>query len=236
MNAPLEKPEARAVAERYARRHAPGLYSILRPEVIRSTQELQRGLLDMLARHGGCTDADLRTRRLVDVGCGYGGHLLDFLRFGFRPEHLTGIELLAERVQGARAVLPAALHLHHGDASSAALPAGSQDFVFQSVVFSSLLDDAFQHELAERMWHWLRPGGAVLWYDFVIDNPRNPDVRGVPLARVRALFPHGRIHARRLTLAPPISRRLGRLTPLAYPLLSALPFLRTHLLCWIRKP
>ena len=41
------------------------------------------------------------------------------------------------------------------------------------------------------MWRWVRPGGGVLWYDFTFDNPRNPDVRGVPLARVRELFPHG---------------------------------------------
>jgi hypothetical protein len=72
---------------------------------------------------------------------------------------------------------------------AAPVPAGSQDLVLQSTVFSSLLDDAFQQRLAEAMWRWLKPGGAVLWYDFTVDNPRNPDVRGVPLARVRALFP-----------------------------------------------
>jgi SAM-dependent methyltransferase len=229
------KPETLAVAARYARRQQQGLYSILRPEVIRSVQELQRELLRMLRQEGGRTDVDLRQLRLVDVGCGYGGHLLDFLRFGFRPEHLCGIELLAERIDAARCTLPHAIHLHHGDASTAEVPPGSQDYVFQSVVFSSLLDGRFQHELADRMWRWLRPGGAVLWYDFTVDNPANPDVRGVPLARVRQLFPHGRIRARRLTLAPPISRRVCRIHPAAYTLLNALPFLRTHLLCWIQK-
>ena len=37
--------------------------------------------------------------------------------------------------------------------------------------------------------HWeKRAGGAVLWYDFTWDNPRNRDVRGVPLARVAFHF------------------------------------------------
>ena len=230
------KPETVAVAERYARRRQLGLYSILRPEVIRGTQEWQRALLDMLRSHGGYTDVDLKRLKLVDVGCGYGGHLLDFLRFGFLPSNLTGVELLAERVDGARGKLPAAIALHHGDASTADLPDGSQDFVFQSVVFSSLLDDGFQRELADRMWRWVRPGGAVLWYDFMVDNPRNPDVRGVPRRRIQTLFPEGRMTVRRVTLAPPISRRVCRISPLAYGVFNALPFLRTHLLCWIAKP
>ena len=230
------KPETLAVVERYARRRQLGLYSILRPEVIRGTQEWQCALLDMLRTRGGCTDVDLKRLKLVDVGCGYGGHLLDFLRFGFLPENLTGIELLAERLEGARGKLPAAITLHHGDASTANLPDGSQDFVFQSVVFSSLLDDGFQRELADRMWRWVRPGGAVLWYDFMVDNPRNPDVRGVPRRRIQTLFPEGRMTVRRVTLAPPISRRVCRISPAAYGLFNALPFLRTHLLCWIAKP
>ena len=66
--------------------------------------------------------------------------------------------------------------------------------------------------LADRMWHWVRPGGAVLWYDFAVDNPRNQHVRGVPMARVRALFPEATVQARRVTLAPPLVRRaLGRI-------------------------
>jgi hypothetical protein len=58
----------------------------------------------------------------------------------------------------------------------------------------------------------------------------------VPLRRVRELFPAGEVTARRLTLAPPISRLVCRVHPAAYALFNSVPFLRTHLLCWIRKP
>ena len=86
------------------------------------------------------------------------------------------------------------------------------------------------------MWAWVRPGGAVLWYDFTVNNPRNPDVRGVPLARVAQLFPQARIDARRVTLAPPLARVLCRVHPALYGLFNTLPFLRTHVLAWVGKP
>jgi SAM-dependent methyltransferase len=226
--------EPAAVRERYARRAAvDARYSLLRPDVWQLVQERQRVLLAMLVRHG-CTD--LAALRLTEVGCGGGGNLLELLRLGFTPEHLHGIELLPERHAHARAVLPAALPLTLGDASLASVPAASQDLVLQSTVFSSLLDNAFQQQMADAMWTWLKPGGAVLWYDFTVNNPRNPDVRGVPLARVRALFPLGRIDARRVTLAPPIARAVCRLQPGLYTVFNALPLLRTHLLAWIEKP
>jgi len=61
-------------------------------------------------------------------------------------------------------------------------------------------------------------------------------VCGVPLARVRALFPQGRITARRLTLAPPLARAACRVHPALYGALNLLPLLRTHVLAWIEKP
>ena len=79
-----------------------------------------------------------------------------------------------------------------GDALDVQVPAGSLDIVLVSTVFSSLLDDAYQQRLASHLWAWLKPGGAVLCYDFTVNNPRNADVRGVPLARLRTLFPQGR--------------------------------------------
>jgi len=233
---PEQHPEAAAVVERYARRGASTLYGALRPEVVRSTQEWQRVLLGVLSDVCGYGDTDLRELRLLDVGCGYGAHLLDFLRVGFAPEHLTGIELLPERAAAAHRRLPPSVRLIQGDATTADIVPASQDIVFQSVVFSSLLDDAFQHALAKRMWDWLRPGGWVLWYDFIYGNPANPDVRGMPVALVRSLFPSVRSGSRRVTLAPPISRLVCRLHPALYGVLNTLPWLRSHALVWIQKP
>lgn len=233
MSLPADRSETARVAERYARRSGVDRYSLLNPDVWQTVQERQRALLQGLAARGW---HDVAALRAVEVGCGTGGNLLELLRIGFAPALLTGIELLPERLAQARAVLPAAVTLIEGDASLTPIEPGTVDLVWQSTVFSSLLDRAFQQQLADAMWRWLRPGGAVLWYDFTVDNPRNPDVRGVPLARVRELFPHGRVVHRRVTLAPPLARAACRLHPALYGVLNRVPLLRTHVLAWITKP
>ena len=224
------------IARNYARRAAiPGLserYSALQPDVWQTLQERQRALLRLFKRLGW---TDLAQRQVVEVGCGSGANLLELLRLGFAPEHLSGAELVPERAAQARHCLPAALRLHAGDALAMQVEPESQDAVFVSTVFSSVLDNAMQQRLADAMWAWVKPGGGVLWYDFTFNNPRNADVRGVPLARVQALFPHGHVQSERLTLAPPIARAVTRVHPGLYRLFNALPLLRTHRLAWVGK-
>jgi len=220
------------MAARYARRGMPERYSMLQPDVWQSVQERQRAMLGFFHRAGWTALAD---KRAAEVGCGAGGNLLELLRLGFMPEQLTGIELLPERAAHARQVLPVALQVIEGDAIAAPMAPGSQDLVLQSTVFSSLLDGATRTALAAAMWRWLAPGGAVLWYDFSVNNPRNADVRGVPLGEVRTLFPQARITARRVTLAPPLARAVCRIHPRLYPWFNAVRPLRTHVLAWIAK-
>jgi len=226
--------ETEAVRARYARRApADERYRLTSPAALLAMQERQRAMLALFARRGF---TDLGALRLVEVGSGGGGNLLELLQLGFRPEHLAGIELLPERHAAARARLPEAVQLVCGDASAEPVAAASRDIVLASTVFSSPLDDAFQQRLAAAMWRWLKPGGGVLWYDFTVDNPRNRDVRGVPPARIRALFPEAQVESRRVTLAPPLARAVCRVHPGLYTLFNALPPLRTHLLCWLGKP
>jgi SAM-dependent methyltransferase len=229
--------EADRVRERYAarsdREEISALYDPLLPSVYLAVQEKERALVRWIKLAG---IAPVHERRVLEVGCGGGGNLLQLIQLGFRPENLIGNELLEERAKSARHRLPEATDVIEGDATQIDIAPQSQDVVYQSTVFTSLLDDAFQQTLADRMWSWVRPGGGVLWYDFIYDNPRNPDVRGVPLDRVRALFPHGEVSAQKLTLAAPISRRVTRIHPSLYGLFNMTPILRTHVLCWIRKP
>lgn len=228
--------EGDAVAERYARRAADGrlagLYDPLRPEVLLARQERERALVSMLRRHA---PRPLPELDVLEIGCGHGDSLLELLRLGADPARLVGSELLPARADAARRRLPACLAVLAGDAMALPFEPSSFDLVLQVTVFTSLLDDDFQHRLARRMWHWLRPGGAIVWYDFAVDNPRNRDVRGVPMSRVRTLFPQATIEARRVTLAPPIGRRAAALHPGLWRALNALPWLRTHRLAWIGK-
>ena len=236
MTTPRTDTTARAVAAQYDRRDAvldAQRYSLFDAAQLQAHQERQRAMLALWRAYGtralaGC--------RVVEVGCGTGGNLLDLIRLGAPAEGLTGIELQAERVAAARRALPAAVTLIEGDATAAPIETSSQDVVLAFTVFSSLLEDDMQDRLAAAMWRWVRPGGGVLWYDFAFDNPRNPDVRGVPVSRLRVLFPEAGLVVRRVTLAPPLARTIARVHPsLIAPLAACLPFVKTHRLAWATK-
>lgn len=208
-------------------------YSLFNPAALKAHQERTRAML-ALWRGQGVTS--LAGRRIVEVGCGAGGNLIDLLRLGASPELLTGIELLPERVEVARQCLPPAVALLQADAATVPIEPSSQDLVVAFTVFSSILDDAAQDRLAAVMWRWARPGGGIVWYDFAVDNPRNPDVRGVSMRRLRALFPDARMVVRRITLAPPLARTLARVHPaLVGAVGTCLPLLKTHRLVYAMK-
>lgn len=222
-----------SIEQAYARRAAADpRYHPLNPAQFHALQERERVLAALLRRHGL---SDTGRLAATELGCGGGQNLLGLLRLGFAAERLQGVELLPERLALARQLLPAALRLVGGDAREADITPGSQDLVLLATVLSSVLDDGLQQALADTAWRWLRPGGVLICYDFAVDNPANRDVRGLPVARVRALWPAAvAADVRRLTLAPPLARRLPPW--LLTPVNTLLPVLRTHRMTLLRKP
>lgn len=174
--------------------------------------------------------------RILDVGCGDGNMLRQFLQWEARPGNLAGIELRPEPVELARALNPA-LDIRIGSATTLPWPDGRFNLVCQHTVFTSILDADIKRQVAAEMMRVLCSGGAILWYDFMYDNPRNPDVQKVKAAEIRKLFSGFEIHLQRITLAPPIARRLPhQFLSLVYPLLSSLPVLCTHYVGLFIKP
>jgi len=224
------------VAARYARR--PDLatdprYDALNPDVWLVAHQRRKSIIRFLTKLTPMKP--LAQLRVLEIGCGRGLNLLELLGLGFNPENLIGIELLPERAVLARRNLPHAIKIIEGDAATIEIPEGSLDIVYQSTVFTSLLCDDTQEQLARAMWRWVKPGGAILWYDFIYNNPHNSDVRGVSIKRIRKLFPAAEICVTRMTLVPPLGRVIARIHPIFYQILNLIPWLRTHVLCWIRK-
>jgi hypothetical protein len=99
----------------------------------------------------------------------------------------------------------------------------------------SILDPALKRVIAAEMLRILNPGDAILWFDFRVDNPANPPVRGVRASEIRSLFAGCEIELTSVLLAPPLGRLVaGSSWPLAE-LLHTLPFLRTPYAGLIRK-
>jgi SAM-dependent methyltransferase len=201
-------------------------------EPLLSAQERMRVMRDLFDSLGWF---DVASRRLLHVGCGAGDDLLEFLRMGFSPRALAGIEPSSDRFAVAMQRLPAGVTLMQGDPALVTLPEASEDIVFQREVFSTQLDAPFQWRLAQAMWRWVRPGGGVLWYDLAVNSGAG-DRGCVSVARVRELFPEGRFTLRRVALRPELAQRLSPAHPVLYACLGALPLLCTHALIWIEKP
>jgi SAM-dependent methyltransferase len=222
-------PEAERIAAAYARRQDPGRYSFFNQAHLLSLQETERALLVLLGRAldaGG--GRDLSGARILDVGCGGGYWLRRMLDWGVAPANLHGMDLLPDRVERARAHLPAAADIRQADGQAIPWPDGHFQVVSQFVMFSSVLDPAVRTAIAREMMRVTAPGGCILWYDFHVDNPRNKDVRGVRRGEIERLFPGFAFDARRVNLAPPVARALLPRYRAVYEVLRSVAWGRTH--------
>jgi len=207
-------------------------YNILEPAVYMNFQERERALIRWLNFAGF---GNVKQLKFLEIGCGFGDNLLEFIKLGFLPENLTGNDLIEERILAAKKKLPEAVKLFSGNASALNLPVEYYDIVYQAMVFSSVLDSDLQKDLAAKMWSLVKPGGGILSYDFVYNNPKNNDILRFSKDRILALFPAKEFKFWKITLAPPIARMAAKVSPKLYTVLNAFSFMRTHLLCWIKK-
>ncbi len=170
---------------------------------------------------------DLRGVTFLEIGAGEGTNIPLFYKLGLSRSDIWLNELLEDRIRVLKSkysetnILPGnALDLKFRE---------KFDIVFQSTVFSSIFDFGFKQALASKMIEFLKPGGLMLWYDFIYDNPFNRDVKGITLKEIKSLFPDITINFSRVTLAPPLGRKLGKNVKWVN---KFIPILRTHVVAW----
>lgn len=226
--------EARRIQEVYARRDASGkrgLYSLFNAPALYAAQSVERALVALLKKH---SLSDLGPKAILDVGCGTGATLRTLVSLGADPARCQGIDLLGDRIDDAKRLSPN-MGFVCANAETLPYPDGGFDMLVSFTVFSSILDPAMRSNLAGEMLRVLKNGGAVVWYDYHVDNPRNPDVRGVKRAEIGELFPGCMLDLRKVTLAPPLARAVAPFSLIACDILEKVYYLRTHYLGIIRK-
>ena len=171
----------------------------------------------------------LSSCRVLDVGCGRGDLLCWFRSQGVPVENLYGVDLLPDRIEKARQLLPGAT-FQCANAEELEFPPETFDLVACSTVFSSIIDETMATQVAGNMARVLRRRGAILWYDFRYPNPANHNTKPMREKDILHLFPGFEAGLETISLLPPLARRLGFITGMLYPVLALFPPLRTHLI------
>ena len=100
--------EARIRAAYAKREEDDSRYSWFSPGYQFMMQQRERRILSVLFRHGWTA---LESKTVLEVGCGTGQWLRDFIKWGARPENVMGVDLLAERVSKARRLCPPSVRI-----------------------------------------------------------------------------------------------------------------------------
>lgn len=182
---------------------------------------------------------DRDNARVLDVGCGTGASLLQFLRLGFRPGNLTGIDSSAERIAQARASFPN-MNFRCESADSMGFADSTFDIVFESTLFMMLTVEEEAQRIAREMLRVTRPGGYLMLADWRYSKRRSADHRAMSRKRIASLFDVRRatevVARERGALVPPLGRLLSRRAPsLYFAVQTLLPFTVGQVTTVLRK-
>lgn len=220
-----EESRLRAAYRDRAERGASAPYTWGSPGYVFEAHERERTLLRLLAQ---ARALPLAGRQVLDVGCGSGRGLRELLRWGAEPEGLAGIDLREDALARARRTVAPTVRVECGSAARMPFRDGTFDLVVQGTMMSSVLEPQLRQRIAGEMMRVLKPGGTIVWYDVCVDNPSNPDVRGVGRDEIGALFAGCRVQLERIVLAAPVRRRLAPYSWMACYVLGRIPLLCTH--------
>jgi SAM-dependent methyltransferase len=170
---------------------------------------------------------------VLDVGCGTGFWLEALSTSGVEPARLTGVDILADRVGAARSRIPGAA-VRQADARSLPFDDASFAIVLLFTVLSSLSTASDTRLALSEARRVLGPRGLLLCYEARLPSPLNGKVRRIPDEDFDRVDIRPREETR-LTVLPPLARRLGPLTQPLYPRLARIPLLLSHRLVAYRR-
>ena len=153
---------------------------------------------------------------ILDLGCGS----LSLLHPNMQVGSIVGVDLLFSRLTALRDETSQTPTVN-ADGANLPFRSNTFDVVVLATMMSSVLSSGVRIAIGQEVERVLRPGGAVLWYDFRLPNPRNRATRAVRRRELLELFPSLDGPVKSLSVLPPLARRLGELSPRILLLLGA---------------
>jgi len=202
------------------------LYQTLASEVslVKAVRQIKQSPLNLL---------------VLDVGCGSGANVFQFLRLNYQIENITGVDVNDERLAIAQRIYPNA-HFILGDASKMQFEDNTFDLVYESGMFATLPDDTLCKSIADEMIRVCKVGGYILLIDWRIPKPNNPNYNALTKKKLVKFFNVGHqtklITMEKGALIPPIGRFLSKNIPSIYFLVCRIfPFLVGQVAYLLRK-
>lgn len=176
---------------------------------------------------------------VLDVGCGSGANVFQFLRLNYKIENITGIDINDERLSIGQKTFPN-LNLILGDASKMQFENNTFDLVYESTMFATLPDDNLCKSIADEMIRVCKVGGYILLVDWRIPKPNNPNYNALTKKKLAYFFETDSktklITTEKGALIPPLGRFLSKNIPSIYFLICKMfPFLVGQVAYLLRK-
>lgn len=206
-------------------------YSKINPSYLYLLQSRDREFFARLNRQGVKSLAGLK---ILDVGCGKGDFLNFLVSAGFDPQKCYGVDIITERIATAKKNNPK-IHYHCLDAQKLPYEDNIFDIIVQYTTFTSILNLQIKRKIAREMQRVLKPDGIIFWYDFFIKSPKNLSAKAIKTREIYSLFSHCQINFKKITLAPPIMRRLASKFLILPIILEKIRILNSHYFAVITK-
>ena len=227
-------PSSKELYKEYYEKRGEDRNDLLRnPEVLFQSFAIERANIAALRSLA----LDKSSARILDVGCGSGAGLLQFVRLGFNPTNLVGIDSDSSRIEEGKLFLPG-IDLRVADATAMPFDDGSFDLVFESTMLGTLESQSLLASIASEMIRVTRSGGHIMLADWRYSRKGSGVKTAISSSKIAELFGNSTrvVCQERGALVPPLGRGLSRFAPSLYFLVQALiPFASGQLTTLLRK-
>ena len=124
---------------------------------INKNREREKRYEEIIERHFSGTISDLK---FLEIGAGDGKNINIFTSFGIKSENIWVNELIPDRIEVIKKNHND-IHVLEGNALEVN-NIGPFDIILQSLVFTSILDQKFKINLAQKMLELLKPNGIII--------------------------------------------------------------------------
>lgn len=169
---------------------------------------------------------DVKTAKVLEVGCGYGDGLRPFILNDFRVQNLTGIDLMPSRLEVCKERCPGANYLHLSGHNMKGIKDNQFDIVVEQFAFCHIPNKELKRKIAQEMLRVLKPGGFILIMDWRLTWKKR-NIYGPSNDFLNEIFYEGNLTKKIVTLPthiwPNIGNIISKYMLAFYPLFLLIP-------------